>query len=453
MAPRQDDMEQRRRRRAALEKKKRQEQAKLRRKLILAAVIFLACMALVVYLTAGKENSPSTAETLPEQTGFTIPPEEKPTMPKETPTTTIHIKATGDLNVTDLVVSSGKARFGDYYDYTNAFLDVVPLLSDADLTLMNFEGILVGPPYGTETASAPVELVQALDAAGVDILQMANSYSIHKGMIGLTQTLNNIRSAGIEPVGAFSTPGEFQKSKGYTICDVRGVKVAIVAFTKGMNGLGLPEGSESCVNKLFTDYDSEYRKIDYDGIRSILKNLRSENPDVTIAMLHWGAEYNDTVFESQEDIAELMIAEGVDVILGTHSHMLHEITHNKEENTLIAYSLGDFFGDAVKSGTAYSVVLDIQITRDNEMGTTRIDGFTTTPIYTLSENDSNGRRRVVRIEDALAAYEVNFVDKVTANAKENMEYSLERIEARLDPEAWKAKQEALKAAEEAANNK
>jgi poly-gamma-glutamate synthesis protein (capsule biosynthesis protein) len=268
----------------------------------------------------------------------------------------------------------------------------------------------------------------------VDILQMANSFSIHKGMIGLTQTLSNIRAAGIEPVGAFSTPGEFQKSKGYTICDVQGVKVAIVAFTKGMNGLGLPEGSENCVNKLFVDYDSEYRKIDYDGIRSILKNLRSENPDITIAMLHWGAEYNDTIFKSQEDIAELMIGEGVDVILGTHSHMIHEITHNQEENTLIAYSLGDFFGDAVKSGTAYSIVLDIQITRDNEMGTTKIDGYTVTPIYTLSENDSNGRRRVVRIEDALAAYEVNFVDKVTAKAKENMEYSLERIEKRINPE-------------------
>jgi poly-gamma-glutamate synthesis protein (capsule biosynthesis protein) len=446
-------MEQRRRRRAALEKKKKQEQAALRRKLILAVAIFLACIVLVVYLTTGKENPPATGETIPEQPAFTIPPEEKATMPKETPTTTIHIKAAGDLNVTDKVVSSGKARFGDYYDYTNAFLDVAPLLSDADLTLMNFEGNLVGPPYGTDTASAPIELIQALDAAGVDILQMANSYSIHNGMIGLTQTLSNMRSAGIEPVGAFSTPGEFQQSKGYTICDIRGVKVAIVAFTKGMNSLGLPEGSEKCVNKLFIDYDSEYRKIDYDGIRSILRNLRSENPDITIAMLHWGAEYNDTIFESQEDIAELMIDEGVDVILGTHSHMLHQIDHNEEENTLIAYSLGDFFGDAVKSGTAYSIILDIQITRDNEMGTTRIDGFTATPIYTLSETDSNSGRRVVRIEDALAAYDVNFVDKVTAKARENMEYSLERIEARLDPEAWEAKQEALKATEEAANGK
>jgi len=219
-----------------------------------------------------------------------------------------------------------------------------------------------------------------------------------------------------------------------------------------MGGLGLPAGSESCVNKLYTDYDSEYKKTDREGIRAIMKSVRSERPDVIIAMLHWGAEYNDTVFEAQEDIAELMFDEGVDVILGTHSHMIHRIDFDQEANTLVAYSLGDFFGDAAKSGTAYSIVLDIQITKDNEMGTTRIDGFTTTPIYTLSEEDGNGQRRVVRIEEAIAAWEVNFVDKVTKSAKESMEYSLERIEARLDPAAWEAKQKALKEAEEAAAN-
>jgi len=450
MPHRPDDMEQRRRRRAALEKKRRLEQQKLRRKLILAAVILAACVALVLYLTAGGETPSAADETVPEHPQFTVPPEEKATMAPETPTTTIHIKAAGDLNITDKVVQSGKAQYGDYYDYTTAFLDVAPVLSNADLTLMNFEGNLVGPPYGTDTASAPVELVEALDAAGVDILQMANSYSIYNGMIGLAQTLNNIRAAGIEPVGAFTTPAEFQQSKGYTICDVQGIKVAVVAFTKGMGSLGLPAGSESCVNKLFLDYDSEYKKIDYDGIRAILKDIRSEKPDITIAMLHWGAEHNDTVFESQEDIAELMIEGGVDIILGTHSHMLHEIDFNEEENTLVAYSLGDFFGDGSKSGTAYSIILDIQITRDNDMGTTKIDGFTVTPIYTLSEEDGNGQRRVVRIDEAIAAYEVNFVDKVTKSAKESMEYSLERIEARLDPEAWEAKQKALKEAEAAA---
>ena len=442
---RQEDLERRRRKRAALEKKKRQEALRMKRKLITAGVIFVCCMCLVLFLTTGKSPNADPDNSNPEDIFFTEPEvEERATMPPNTPTTTIHIKAAGDLNITDKVVAAGKAPYGDYYDYTDAFLDVAALLSDADLTMLNFEGNLIGPPYGTYYASAPQELMEALDAVGVDIVQMANSYSIYNGMIGLTQTLNNIRAAGIEPVGAFSTPSEFQKSKGYTICEVQGIKVAVVAFTKGMGGLGLPAGSESCVNKLYKDYDSEYKQIDYDGIRSILKDLRSENPDITIAMLHWGMEHNDTVFDSQKKIAELMITEGVDIILGTHSHMVHEITFDETRNTLIAYSLGDFFGDGTKAGTNYSVVLDIQITRDNEMGTTRIDGFTTTPIYTLSEEDSNGQRRVARINESIAAWEVNFVDKVTTSAKESMEYSLERIEARLDPAAWKAKQEALK---------
>ena len=427
-----DELERRRKKRAALEKKKQQEAQRMRRKLITAGAVFLACLALVIFLVRDVDVTAAPDSRDPAAEIFTEPPtEERATQPPATPTTTIHIKAAGDLNVTDKVVASGKASFGEYYDYTKAFLDVAALMSDADLTLLNFEGNVVGPPYGTQTASAPLEMIQALDAIGVDIVQMANSFSIHNGMIGLTQTLNNIRSAGIEPVGAFSSQSEFEKSKGYTICDVQGIKVAVVAFTKGMGGLGLPAGSENCVNKLYADYDSEYKKIDKEGIRAILKDLRSEKPDIIIAMLHWGMEHNDQVFETQEDIAELMLEEGVDVILGTHSHMIHRIDFDKTAGTLVAYSLGDFFGDASRAGTDYSLVLDIQITKDNDMGTTRIDDFTVTPIYTLSEADGNGQRRVVRIGETVAAYEVNFVDKVTGSAVESMEYSLERIEHRI----------------------
>ena len=427
-----DELERRRKKRAALEKKKQQEAQRMRRKLITAGAVFLACLALVIFLVRDVDVTAAPDSSDPAAEIFTEPPtEERATQPPATPTTTIHIKAAGDLNVTDKVVASGRASFGEYYDYTKAFLDVAALMSDADLTLLNFEGNVVGPPYGTQTASAPLEMIQALDAIGVDIVQMANSFSIHNGMIGLTQTLNNIRSAGIEPVGAFSSQSEFEKSKGYTICDVQGIKVAVVAFTKGMGGLGLPAGSENCVNKLYADYDSEYKKIDKDGIRAILKDLRSEKPDIIIAMLHWGMEHNDQVFESQEDIAELMLAEGVDVILGTHSHMIHRIDFDKTAGTLVAYSLGDFFGDASRAGTNYSLVLDIQITKDTDMGTTRIDDFTVTPIYTLSEADGNGQRRVVRIGETVAAYELNFVDKVTGSAVESMEYSLERIEHRI----------------------
>ena len=150
-------------------------------------------------------------------------------------------------------------------------------------------------------------------------------------------------------------------------------------------------------------------------------------------MCHWGMEFNDQVFETQEDIAELLLGEGVDVILGTHSHLVHRIDYDEMGSTLVAYSLGDFFGDGTTAGTNYSFVLDIQITKDNEMGTTRIDNYSLTPIFTLSETEGKGHRRVVRINEAIAAYEVNFVDKVTTSATESMEYALVRIDARTNP--------------------
>lgn len=427
MAQDRDQQNNRQRQRAAARKKRLQEQRRMRRRLIIAAIVLLICGVAIYTLSQG-DGQAALNDGVAETTEYT----EIATRPKEEPTTTIHIKAAGDLNITDAVVESGNTKLG--YDYSRAFLDVAPLLAEADLTMLNFEGNLVGPPYGTTRASAPIELVKALSDAGVDILQMANSYSIYNGTNGLTQTLNGIRAAGIEPVGAFSSPEEFRKSKGYTMCDIRGISVAVVAFTKGMDGLGLPSGSEDCVNLLYTDYDTTYSDIDKDGIRSVLRAAQSEKPDITIAMLHWGSAYNDGIFETQEDLVDLMMAEGVDIILGTHPHYLHKVDFDDINNTLIAYSLGDFFGDASKSYAQYSIILDIEITKDNESGETEIVGYSVTPIYTLKENETqDGHRRVVRLRDAMAAYDINFVDRVTAGAYQTMEQSLEFIDNRLNP--------------------
>ena len=435
MANRDDELNKRQRQRAAAQKKRRKEQLMMRRRLTLAVMLLILC-ALAIWALTKDMPRPEPDAQLAETTEYT----EEATRPKEEPVTTIHIKAAGDLNVTDAVVSSGLTSLG--YDFTEAFLDVASLMSDADLTMLNFEGNLVGEPYGSMRASAPQQLAEAMNAMGVDLVQMANSYAIHNGMIGLSQTLNNIRAAGMEPVGAFSTPAEFESSKGFTICNVRGISVAVVAFTKGMDGLGLPSGSEDCVNLLFTDYDTTYSDIDKDGIRAVLRAAQSEKPDVTIALLHWGSAYNDIIFEVQEDIVELMQKEGVDIILGSHPHLLHEIKFDDVKNTLIAYSLGDFYGDAEKGGTNYSIILDIEISKDNDAGVTEIVGYSVTPIYTLKEGETkDSQRRVVRIRDTMAAYDVNFVDKVTKEAYESMDNSLERIEARIHPNAGESDEE------------
>lgn len=427
-----DEMNMRREKREAQRRKQQAEAKRLRITLILAAVVLVLCTAGIVFLTSRSDSSQTTvaAETRPTQ---------KPTQATEPATraqkstkTTIHIKAAGDLNVTNSVINAGVAVGG--YNYTRAFMDVASTLSDADLTVLNLEGNICGEPYGSDTTSAPRELLEGLRNAGVDLIQMANSCTINNGLIGLTSTLQTIRAAGLEPVGAFASESEFQQSKGYTITEAQGVKVAFVAFTKGLGGRGLPAGNDNLVNILYEDYASTYDKIDRTRITSVLKAVEAEKPDITIALLHWGSEYNDDISDTQKSIVNLMKKQGVDVIIGTHPHTVQAIEYDELAGTLVAYSLGDFFGDASRGGTNYSIILDLEITKDSSTGTTKVTDYSYTPIYTVSEAETaDGYRRVVRIDKAVEAWEENYLDKVSQSAKESMVHALGRIEARINP--------------------
>ncbi len=427
-----DEMNMRREKREAQRRKQQAEAKRLRITLILAAVVLVLCTAGIVFLTSRSDSSQTTvaAETRPTQ---------KPTQATEPATraqkstkTTIHIKAAGDLNVTNSVINAGVAVGG--YNYTRAFMDVASTLSDADLTVLNLEGNICGEPYGSDTTSAPRELLDGLRNAGVDLIQMANSCTINNGLIGLTSTLQTIRAAGLEPVGAFASESEFQQSKGYTITEAQGVKVAFVAFTKGLGGRGLPAGNDNLVNILYEDYASTYDKIDRTRITSVLKAVEAEKPDITIALLHWGSEYNDDISDTQKSIVNLMKKQGVDVIIGTHPHTVQAIEYDELAGTLVAYSLGDFFGDASRGGTNYSIILDLEITKDSSTGTTKVTNYSYTPIYTVSEAESaDGYRRVVRIDKTVEAWEENYLDKVSQSAKESMVYALDRIKARINP--------------------
>ena len=438
MALDRDELNKRRREREAYRRKRQQA---MYTRLAIAIAVLLACAVGIFILI--KNSEPASAPVIATEAAPVIEETEAPTEKRSSwdkAPVKIHIAAAGDLNVTDKVIWSGQTS-GDF-NYTNAFMDVAPILSEADLALMNFEGNVCGAPYGTETISAPQQLLEALKNAGVDVLQMANSCSIRNGLIGLTATLANIRAAGLEPVGAYSSADEFRKSKGYTICQVGDIKVALVSFTKGVGSLGLPVGSEDCVNLLYEDYYTTYQTINKKAIRDILRSAEAEKPDITIAMLHWGSEYNEDISDSQKSIASLMLAEGVDAIIGTHPHLVHQVDFDEAAGTLVAYSLGDFFGDGERGGTNYAIILDMEITKDYESGTTKITNYSYTPIYTLAENQCDGNRRVVRIENAMSAYELNFVDKVTDSCYENMQFAMERIISRVN--AGKKTEEAKK---------
>ena len=415
--------EERRRQRQEKAAQRRAQSKKLLIRLIIAAVVLIGCGVLIFTLSrkAPISDTPGIEATSPTS------PTQESVEPTQSPTTVIHYAAAGDLNINELTVSAG----GSGYLYTDTFLDVAHLLAGADVSSVNFEGNLCGAPYGS-THSAPQSMAVALQKAGVDLVQMANSYSINRGLSGLATSIDSIRSAGMEPLGVYATNDEFKQGKGYTIRTVKGIKLAFVAFTKGMDGMALPAGSEKCVNVLYTDYDSAYQNVDTEKITSILSAVSKEKPDIVIALLHWGSEFNNTISKSQQAIVDLMQANGVDAIIGTHSHYVQKVDFNQETGQLVAYSLGDFFSDAVRAGSEYSIILDLEITKDNTTGKARITNFGYTPIFTVSEPEKP--LRVVRLQEAMTAYEGGYLNRISSDTYAKMAYALQRVKARVTGE-------------------
>lgn len=382
----------------------RQKILRNRRLLLVAGIIALVLIVGILIWVFSSEDAPASGGAHPDDT-------------------VIHLAAAGDLTVVDGVVESGS---GDY-DYTQTFMDVGYLLGKADISVLNFEGNLVGAPYGTKYASAPNSMMQALDAAGVDLIQLANSYSIYNGMSGLRSTIDGVRAAGMEPLGVYPDNSAYEKNGGYTICEVRGIRIAFVAFTKGMDGMTLPDGMENCVNLLYTDYNSGYQQVDTERIDEILDNVDEAEPDLVVALVHWGSEFNDTISTSQKQICAQLQDRGVDAIIGTHSHYVQGMT--LEDGKFVAFSLGDFYSEPSRSGSEYSVVLDLEITKSATNGKTRITGFQYTPIY---RDNSDNKLRIMRLEASIAAYEGNYLNKVSKQTYEAMLRARDSIKSRIE---------------------
>lgn len=418
------DPEQLKRRRQQREQARRQQNRKM---LIRAGIAggVLAVVIFVIFLVSNGAKKTSDP-TQPEQTTPSTGAPQETTQPPAAEDTVIHLAAVGDLNITDQTVAAG----GEELDYTNTFLDVAHLLADADLSVVNLEGNLVGAPYGSTYKSAPKTMMDALNTAGVDLIQLANSYSIKNGISGLSNTIDAVRSSGMEPVGVFADQEAYQESGGFTLCNVQGIRIAFVAFTKGMDGMTLPSGSENCVNVLYEDYDGQYRDVNTLKIDTVMDAVNRQKPDLVVALVHWGSEYNDSISASQEQICKQLQRRGVDAVIGTHSHYVQKMTYDESTGFFVAYSLGDFLGGG-RENALFSVVLDLEITKSAETDETKITGYSYTPIYTVADEEA---MRVVRIHETIAAYEGGYISRVTEATYNAMKQALTKLEKQITAE-------------------
>lgn len=345
-------------------------------------------------------------------------------------TSTVTVAAVGNLSISDAQLAD--ARGNDLYDFSPSFLGVAELLNETDLTIGNLECNFNGAPFGTDSASAPNALADTLVGLGFDLLQTSNSASIHNGVNGLVATNNAIVDAGMQPVGTFVSAKERNACGGMTLREINGVRVGFIAFTKGLDNMSLPSDSQYAIHLLYEDYDTNYTKLNTAGIEAAMKAAREQEPDVLIALVHWGSEYSREITSAQKRVEELLYENGADAIIGTHSHLVgavkdKEITvSGAKKRVLTAYDLGSFYTESSRSDIQTGLVLRLEFTKNNWTGQTSLTDWSYTPVYCADFGPRETHRfQIMNLQNAIEMYESNYVfrvpDKVYEDLKEIQE--------------------------------
>lgn len=315
----------------------------------------------------------------------------------------ITISAIGDIMAHDDQLKAQFDKDTNTYSFNNNFKYVKPYISNSDLAIGNLETTLAGPKAKYSSFpkfNSPDELADAIKDSGVDIVSTINNHTYDRGSDGVYRTIDVLNSKEIEHVGTQKN----DEDENFLIKDVDGVKLGITAYSYGQ-----VYGSTTALNGLNIDYNdlnnlnifnSSYVDIAFNEIKDTLDVMNNKESDLQVVILHWGDEYTRQPNEFQKELAKKLCDYGVDIIIGSHPHMVQPIemikSDENDNETLVIYSLGNFLSNQRneilnKKYTEDGVIANIGINKNLNTGETKISNVEYIPTWVNKYNNKNGK--------------------------------------------------------------
>lgn len=289
------------------------------------------------------------------------------------------------------------ARTSGGYDFTPCFAPVAPRIAAADLTIGNLETVFAGAGAGYTgypSFNAPDSFAEALAGAGFDVLTTANNHSLDRGPAGLARTLEVLDGLGISHTGTARTADEAGR---VLVADAAGAKVAVLAYTYGMNGLTAPSGKSWMVNV-----------INQAKMEAAVREARSLGVDLVVVSIHNGTEYERQPSAAQEKLERAMIDAGADVVLGSHPHVIQpmetvEAKHadGSPRTAFVIHSLGNFVSGQRPRYRDTGLILRLGFEKNLKTNVTMLLSAEYVPVWVDETDASGAEHRVLPIRDAL----------------------------------------------------
>lgn len=290
----------------------------------------------------------------------------------------------GDALIHSSIYNDAKLADGSY-DFKPMLEYIKPISLNYDLSYYNQETILGGADLGYSNYprfNSPDQVGDAFLDAGFNLVSLATNHTMDKGEAGVIHSVNYWSSKkDVVWDGQRISLEDREKTRIY---ECNNIKYAFFSYTTWTNGLETPVGKEYLNNV----YSPEKVKNDIEKVK--------DKVDIIIVAMHWGTEYSTGVSTEQEDIANYLSSLGVQLIIGSHPHVVEPIEYINNGQTLVIYSLGNFISDQVGIERLTGLMLAVTINKvETEAGViVSVDNPNAELIYTSS---SYGTKRNFKV--------------------------------------------------------
>lgn len=257
--------------------------------------------------------------------------------------TSISLIMAGDNLINDKLYNAAKKDDGSY-DFKSMYSYIKDIVKNYDLAYYNQETILGGSEIGVSSYPAfnsPYEVGDATIDTGFNLVSLATNHTLDRGEKAIINSLNYWNNkSNVLTSGSYLSNDDRNK---VNIKKVNNITYTMLNYTYGTNGIKVPEGKEYLVNIWSCTGNNPDNDTKYQEYKEVVKKdiLRvRDKVDLLIVAMHFGVEYTHVPTNYQIDMAEFLSSLGVDIIIGTHPHVIMPITYIND--TLVIYSLGNF---------------------------------------------------------------------------------------------------------------
>lgn len=245
------------------------------------------------------------------------------------------------------------ARTSEGYDFSPSFTYLKPLIEEADLAVVNLETTLAakGAYTGYPLFRSPAAMADAMRKAGFDVALLANNHCMDYGARGVRETIEALDRVGLKHTGVFLSARE-RNARPHLYLQINGISIALLNYTYGTNGM--PVVKPAVVNRL----DTVRMKED-------IRRAKEWMPDCLAVALHWGIEYERKPNRDQRRMAEFLRREGVQLIIGSHPHVVQPIEQDSLGG-LTVYSLGNLLSNQHKRYTDGGLIVRVELEKKGD---------------------------------------------------------------------------------------